>query len=148
MKFTETFALLALSLPLAITPLSWAGTQSSQSSSSKPTSAAHETTTPVGHETATPAATGGKQPAKFLSGTDPDYSESAREKNIEGTVILSVAVYEKGKVTSVKVVNPLESSLDRRAVRAVKHWRFSPATLDGKPVASEFNVSVDFRLTQ
>jgi periplasmic protein TonB len=89
-----------------------------------------------------------KEPAKFLSGTDPDYSESAREKHIEGTVILAVTLSEKGKVRSVKVVSPLESSLDRRAMKAVKHWKFTPATLDGKPVPAEFNVSVDFRLNR
>lgn len=139
MKLTEKLAVLVLSLPLAVAPLSSAVALNPQSSSKSATAAP---------ETMTPEATEGKQPAKFLSGTDPDYSESAREKHIEGTVILAVTVNEKGKVTSVKVVNPLESSLDRRAVKAVKHWKFSPATLGGKPVAAEFNVSVDFRLTQ
>lgn len=139
MKLTEKLAVLVLSLPLAVAPLSSAVALNPQSSSKSATAAP---------ETMPSEAREGKQPAKFLSGTDPDYSESAREKHIEGTVILAVTVNEKGKVTSVKVVNPLESSLDRRAVKAVKHWKFSPATLGGKPVAAEFNVSVDFRLTQ
>lgn len=140
MKLTGTLALVALSLPLATAPFLGAG-QDQQSSTKDQTAAA------VPQPGNTPPA-GTKEPAKFISGTDPDYSESAREHNIEGTVILAVKLSAKGKVTSVKVVNSLESSLDKRAMNAVKHWKFAPATLDGKPVPSEFNVSVDFRLNR
>jgi TPR repeat protein len=36
--------------------------------------------------------------------------------------------------------------LDEKAVEAVRSWRFSPALKDGKPVAVEIAVEVDFHL--
>ena len=94
----------------------------------------------------TPAPT--KTQPKLISGHEPKYTEAAREAKIEGTVILTVNVNEKGKVTAVKVKNSLDKGLDRNAVSTVKHWRFTPATVDGKPVTTEVNISVDFRLYQ
>jgi len=83
---------------------------------------------------------------KFISGKDPNYTDSAYNAKIEGTVILAVGINEKGKVTSVKVKSPLDKGLDRNAMKAVKKWKFQPATVDGNPVATEVNISVDFRL--
>jgi TonB family protein len=87
-------------------------------------------------------------PPKFISGNDPKYTESARDAKIEGTVILAVSIDEKGKVKAVKVKSPLDKGLDHNAIKAVKRWKFQPATVDGKPVPTEVNISVDFRLMQ
>lgn len=140
MKHTQKPAVLTFLL-FAVATLAWGAQSTSQSSSVSKQSAATS-------HSAKPAATPHEQPATFISGNDPDYSDSAREHHIEGTVVLSVNVNEKGKVTAVKVVNSLEKSLDRRSMKAVKRWKFAPATVDGKPVASQFNVSVDFRLNE
>jgi TonB family protein len=35
---------------------------------------------------------------------------------------------------------------DEKALEAVKTWRFKPATKDGKPVATQLVVGVDFHL--
>lgn len=85
-------------------------------------------------------------PPKFISGSEPEYTETARRNNIEGTVILAVKINEKGKVTSVRVLNSLEKDLDKNAARAVKRWKFHPAMQNGQPVPAETNISVDFRI--
>jgi TonB family protein len=36
--------------------------------------------------------------------------------------------------------------LDQKAVEAVRHYRFKPATLQGKPVPVEVNIEVNFRI--
>jgi protein TonB len=36
--------------------------------------------------------------------------------------------------------------LDQKAVETVRDWRFAPATKDGKPVAVQVNIEVNFRL--
>jgi TonB family protein len=36
--------------------------------------------------------------------------------------------------------------LDSAAADAVKKWKFKPATLNGKPVAVIYNLTVNFRL--
>lgn len=96
----------------------------------------------------TDAQKSGTTPPQFLSGKDPQYTEDARNANIEGTVILTVKINEKGRVTNVVVKNSLEKGLDRNAVKAVKHWKFEPAKVNGQPVATETNVSVDFRMNR
>ena len=67
------------------------------------------------------------------------YPAQAREKGIEGNVILRVSLDEKGHVHDVKVISGLGYGLDEAAVRAIRtsaKCKFSPAIADdGKPVA-------------
>jgi TonB family protein len=77
---------------------------------------------------------------------EPKYSKSARKQKIEGTVMLSMIIGTDGRPHNVKVVKSLEPSLDVLAVEAVKNWKFAPATKDGRPVAVEMRLQVDFKL--
>ena len=81
-----------------------------------------------------------------VSAPDPEYSEAARKAKLDGTVVLALAINEKGGVDAVEVVRRLEPSLDQKATDAVKQWEFAPATKDGKPVAVQINVDVTFKL--
>lgn len=83
---------------------------------------------------------------RLLEKVEPKYSEEARDNKIEGKVILSVVVSEEGVIDEAKVVESLESSLDANAIEAVTHWKFSPATKDGKPVAVSATIEVNYRL--
>jgi periplasmic protein TonB len=82
----------------------------------------------------------------LLSKTEPEYSEEARKAKIQGTVSLSIVVTASGQVTSVRVIRSLGLGLDERAAEAVRQWKFRPATVDGKPVATQAVVEVNFRL--
>jgi TonB family protein len=77
---------------------------------------------------------------------EPEYSTAAREAKIEGTVILKFILTAEGKPHDIKVIKSLRSDLDQKANDAVNEWKFEPATKDGKPVAVELVVQVDFRL--
>ncbi|HZI56402.1 MAG TPA: energy transducer TonB, partial [Verrucomicrobiae bacterium] len=77
---------------------------------------------------------------------DPKYSKSARKQGIQGVVTLSVVIGTDGKAHDVKVVKSLEPSLDANAIEAVKTWKFAPATKDGRPVAVEMRLEVDYKL--
>jgi TonB family protein len=77
---------------------------------------------------------------------DPKYSKSAKNQGIQGTVTLSAVIGTDGKAHDVKVVKSLEPSLDANAVEVVKTWRFTPATKDGRPVATAIRLEVDFKL--
>jgi len=77
---------------------------------------------------------------------DPEYSEAARKAKITGTVVLAVAMNAGDTVDAVKVIRPLEPGLDQNAVDAVKQWKFTSATKDGKLVAVQIDVEVGFRL--
>jgi TonB family protein len=74
----------------------------------------------------------------------PEFSEEARRKKLDGTVMLSLVVTPDGNTTDIKVTTPLGSGLDEKAIAAVRQWKFEPATKDGKPVAVKIKVEVSF----
>ena len=49
-----------------------------------------------------------------------------------------------GKPRDIKVVRSLGLGLDEKAIEAVQKWRFDPARKDGKPVAAQINVEINF----
>lgn len=61
--------------------------------------------------------------------------------NAQGTVVLDVWIDERGEVVCVKVVRSIPV-FDTATVEAVRQWKFSPATLGGRPVAVVQTVSV------
>jgi protein TonB len=89
---------------------------------------------------------GGVQAPRPLETPDPEYSEEARKAKYQGVVVLWLVVGPDGRPKNIKVERPLGMGLDQKAVEAVQHWKFEPATKDGKPVAVQINVEVNFRL--
>lgn len=78
---------------------------------------------------------------------NPKYSEEARKSKYSGVVLLAVVVTPEGKATNIRVLQGVGMGLDEQAIEAVKKWQFNPAIgLDGRPVASEVTIQVDFRL--
>jgi TonB family protein len=75
----------------------------------------------------------------------PVYPAQARLLRLEGAVILAAMVMEDGTVRDVKVVEG-SPVLAQSAVNAVKHWRYKPYQLDGKPVKNETRITIDFKL--
>jgi TonB family protein len=75
---------------------------------------------------------------------EPEFSEEARKKGIEGVVVLTMVVTSEGNTDQIKVTNGIGHGLDEKAVQAVSQWKFQPATKDGKPVSVEIAVEVSF----
>jgi TonB family protein len=74
----------------------------------------------------------------------PVYPPQAILLRLQGTVTLMAAITEQGTVGNVKVLDG-PPTLAQSAVEAVKHWRYSPFVLDGKPVKTDIKISVDFK---
>ncbi len=89
---------------------------------------------------------GGVSPPSILFKVEPEYSEEARKAKFQGTVLLFVVVDEKGNPRDIKIIRPLGLGLDQKAVEAVEKWKFSPGKKDGKPVAVQAQIEVNFRL--
>ena len=84
-----------------------------------------------------------KRPEK-ISGGVPTYTAQARGAGITGVVVLDTLIDEKGHVTEVKVLQGLPLGLEEAAVKAVKRWKFKPATLAGRPVPVYYTLTVSF----
>lgn len=75
----------------------------------------------------------------------PDYPEAARNRYIQGTVDLQIAVGLTGEVIAVGVIEgPVE--LQDAAVQAVRQWRYKPSLVNGKPVYAVSRIVVNFTL--
>ena len=77
---------------------------------------------------------------------DPKYPKKESKARHRGAVILELVVDRDGMPRDIKVSRPLSPEFDEAAIDAVKKWKFSPAARDGKPIATEIKVEVDFRL--
>jgi periplasmic protein TonB len=89
---------------------------------------------------------GGVSPPSVILKVEPEYSEEARKAKFQGTVVLFVVVDADGKPRDLKVIRPLGLGLDQKAIEAVEKWKFRPGMKDGKPVAVQATIEVNFRL--
>jgi TonB family protein len=78
----------------------------------------------------------------------PQYTAAARQAKIHGTVRVRCVVSQRGVCRDVMVVQSVDRSLglDGAAVQALSAWRFKPALVGGKAVASRIVVDFAFVL--
>lgn len=86
------------------------------------------------------------QGPRLLSVALPKYGGKARNKKIEGEVIVSVLFRRDGKIKEAKIERGLGFGLDERAIEAVKQSVFRPAQLDGKDIDVRAQIIVGFNL--
>lgn len=77
----------------------------------------------------------------------PPYPEIARQRGQEGKVILLARIDRTGHLTGIDVIRSSGYLiLDEAAVKAVRKWRFKPATRAGMAIEGTVAIPVDFRL--
>ena len=83
--------------------------------------------------------------ALLIKKVEPEYPQEARDKRIQGTVVLQLEISEAGDVKDARLISghPL---LALPAIEAVKQWKYKPYLLNGEPVQVETRATVDFRL--
>jgi protein TonB len=80
-------------------------------------------------------------------GERPAYPQDARQKGIEGTVVLRILVGKDGNPASVTVRRSSGyPTLDQASLQAAAKWRFSPARKNGQAIASFHDVRIRFCL--
>jgi protein TonB len=77
---------------------------------------------------------------------EPEFSEAARKTKYQGEVTLLATITADGHTRDLLVVRSLGMGLDEKAIEAVRTWRFEPAKKDGRPVAVQMNIIVNFHL--
>ncbi|MFZ0909619.1 MAG: TonB family protein [Candidatus Acidiferrales bacterium] len=86
------------------------------------------------------------EPVEILSKPRPQYTDQARQKKIEGDVLLQVVFSATGQVEVQKVIRGLGYGLDEAAEAAARQIQFKPARQDGQPVDFAGNVHITFEL--
>ena len=100
---------------------------------------------PVVSNPSAEAPTGGKvtQP-RLIWSTPPVYPVAAKQNNIQGDVKIDATINESGHVAKMKAISG-PFLLQQPAMDAVRQWKYEPSTLDGKTVAVQLIVTVQFR---
>jgi TonB family protein len=77
----------------------------------------------------------------------PEYTDKARAEKLQANVVLLVVVNEVGRAGRIVVTKAGDDGLVRRAIEAVRDWKFKPATdQEGRAVAVIVPIEVTFRL--
>ncbi len=82
---------------------------------------------------------------KLIHQKKPEYPPEAREKGIQGEVVLHATIDKDGNVTDISVISgpPL---LLKAAIDAVKKWKYKPALRGSQPIEITMTISVEFKL--
>ena len=83
-------------------------------------------------------------PPRLIRQVNPKYSPGSRGIRIQGSVTIALIVSSQGTPKSPHVVKGLDKDVDQAAIEAVEKWLFAPAKKDGKPVAVNVTVEIQF----
>ncbi|MGM0466286.1 MAG: TonB family protein [Acidobacteriota bacterium] len=78
----------------------------------------------------------------------PVFPEACQKKGIQGVVNAELEVDKAGNVSEVRIPKTLHPELDAAAEAALRQWKYEPSIKDGKPIAAEYKVDVDFELKE
>lgn len=84
---------------------------------------------------------------KLVRKTEPKYPEEARRQGHKGISVFEAIISQSGCVGDVQLIRSSYPDLDISGMMAVSRWRYTPATLDGKPVRVYLTVTVTYNLT-
>lgn len=91
-----------------------------------------------------PIVSAGVMAGYLVSAPKPDFPLMARIAHVDGPVILRVEITRAGEVTETSVISG-HHVLRHAAEEAVRHWRYRPYEVDGRPVGVSTTVAVRFR---
>jgi TonB family protein len=82
-----------------------------------------------------------------LKSVEAKFPKSAHDTKagFNAVVLVHLVVDAEGSPRDVQISRSYNADFDAEAVKAVQQYRFKPAMKDGKPVAVEINIEIDFR---
>ncbi len=94
-----------------------------------------------------PTFVGGDKALFSYLGRNMSYPTFAREKSIQGTVILTFIVNETGKISDAKIIQDVKGGCGQEALRLINTMPdWIPGTYKGKNVKIRYTMPVRFKL--
>ncbi|HEY4678498.1 MAG TPA: energy transducer TonB [Candidatus Angelobacter sp.] len=87
-----------------------------------------------------------EKPPVAISTPEPSFPKGARDARQQAVSVITVIVNNEGNVVSAQALGSDAYGFARTTLDTVNTWRFKPATCNGRPVAAEMNIEMDFRL--
>jgi len=91
---------------------------------------------------------GAVQAAKIVYMLKPMYPPEAKAAGIEGTVVFHATIDEEGNIMHLQELSGADVALVEAARTAVSRWRYEPTLLNGRPVAVETLIDINFTLAR
>src|SRR5262249_48160973 len=89
--------------------------------------------------------------AKFLAGDLPKTAKTDSGESLSGYALVAYVIGTDGHASGLAVIETTEPRLEPFVAQAMHDWRFTPASIDGKPVAiaaaQEIDVISDVHVT-
>jgi TonB family protein len=85
-----------------------------------------------------------EQPPQPKQTPEPSFPARASAESKTGMVTLNVIVAKDGTVAMARSITPDNYGFSESAEETVRAWHFKPATCDGRAIAMEMNVEVNF----
>jgi TonB family protein len=103
-------------------------------------------TTGVGEQAAGPRMANARLRPTILYREKAKYSEEAREKRVQGAVVLLVTFTDSGQITDIRVLRGQPHGLTEEAIQVAKRIRFQPAVENGVAVSVRAQLEYNFAL--
>lgn len=87
-----------------------------------------------------------EKPPVAISAPEPSFPKDAKDARQEAISVINVVLNNEGKIVSAEALGPDSYGFGKNSVDSIKTWRFKPATCNGRPVATEMNIEMSFRL--
>jgi TonB family protein len=86
------------------------------------------------------------EPLQIISKPRANYTDAARQNQVQGTVALRVVFTASGQIGSVSPVKSLSDGLTEQAIAAAKEIKFEPAKKNGVPQTVTKQVQYSFTI--
>jgi TonB family protein len=80
----------------------------------------------------------------LIHAPDPAYTEEAQRAGLQGIVLISFTVNQRGNTEDVHVVQSIGGAVDNEAVTAAKRWKFRPALYNDLPITVNAYAALEF----
>jgi TonB family protein len=77
---------------------------------------------------------------------DAEFTKKAKDAKYQGVSVVSCVVDADGMPRYVHTIRKLGMGLDEKALEAVRQYKFKPGLLNGKPVAVQITIEVNFHI--
>ncbi len=88
------------------------------------------------------------KPPRLKTSVSPVYPPEARDKKLEGMVILNARTDTRGNVSDVMILKSTNDIFNAAAIDAVKQWKYEPGIISGKAYDFLFTVTIRFMLKE
>ena len=85
-------------------------------------------------------------PLKILSKPRANYTDAARQAQVQGKVVLRVTFAANGTIGGISVISGLGNGLTEQAIAAARNIKFEPAKKNGQPVATVKSIEYTFTI--